>query len=87
MYFMLDGRLPFDSVFSDEIYENTVGLLYDTDSLHWKNISKAAKDLLSRFLTTQNKRISLAEAAKHPWIIECEDLKNIQGLNRKNRYI
>jgi hypothetical protein len=65
---MLDGKLPFDSIFSEEIYEATIECRYETDNLHWMNISKGAKDLVARLLTTQDKRISLAEALKHPWV-------------------
>jgi hypothetical protein len=46
MYYILAGRLQFDSVFIDEIYEATVECCYDTEGVHWANISRGAKQLL-----------------------------------------
>jgi serine/threonine protein kinase len=70
MYYMLAGRLPFDSVFKEEIYEATIECCYDTEGTHWANISCGAKQLLSKLIAPQNKRISLHDALKHPWIRE-----------------
>jgi|JI6StandDraft_1071083.scaffolds.fasta_scaffold29560_3 serine/threonine protein kinase len=85
MYFMLAGRLPFDSVFNEEIYEATVECRYDIEGTHWTNISTGAKQLLQRLLVEQGRRIGPAEALKHPWIREGRELRSLVGRNRRQK--
>jgi serine/threonine protein kinase len=63
--------MPFKSIRDDEAeYKKMIqGGDYDLNTKQWKNISKEAKDLVSKLLTVDPKiRISAKEALEHPWI-------------------
>lgn len=41
-------------------------------SPEWDSVTEEAKDLINKMLTVdQSKRITAADALKHPWIVVC----------------
>jgi calcium/calmodulin-dependent protein kinase I len=72
LYFMLAGKLPFQSDFLEEIEEMTKNCDYSLVNVHWSNISDNAKDLIKKTLTNKENRISASEIAKHPWLTNSE---------------
>jgi len=83
MFLMIRGLLPFDAHDVNVILKNTLrcDMLMEDD--HWSNISPEGKDLLSKFLQKDpSQRIDIADALRHPWIKNREELKKYIGLNR-----
>ena len=68
LYFMLSGKLPFQSDFLEEIEDMTKSCSYSLVNVHWANVSDNAKDLIKKTLTIKENRISASEVAKHPWL-------------------
>jgi len=68
LFILLCGKPPFFGDTDKEILESVeVGKPYKKDS-EWVNVSKDAVNLIDKMLTMEpSKRISIADALKHPW--------------------
>ena len=79
MYILLSGRPPFDGNDDNEILENVKIGEYDMKSYPFPTLSEECKDLIKKLLTYEpNKRISAADALKHPWFKTAEFKKKDQ---------
>ena len=79
MYILLSGRPPFDGNDDNEILENVKIGEYDLKNYPFPTLSEECIDLIKKLLTYEpNKRISAAEALKHPWFKTAEFKKKNQ---------
>jgi len=70
MYILLCGFVPFFGEDEDEVYDKIEEADYSFPSPYWDMISDEAKDLINQcFELDRNKRITIDEALKHPWIV------------------
>mgnify|MGYP000881970376 CR=1 FL=1 len=77
LYILLTGEPPFFGETNAETFELIKKGVYNTTKKQWVQLSKNAKDLISKFLILDpNKRINLQQALKHPWITE--NKKNVE---------
>ena len=77
MFILLTGEPPFFGKSVSETFQLVQKGIFDTSKPQWKNLSENAKDLISKFLIIDiNKRITVQQALKHPWITE--NKKNIE---------
>ena len=85
-YLMLSGSLPFSGKNEHEIAKNVVYSKFDfTKKPIWNNISKEAKDFISKLLEKDlKKRIDMKTALEHPWFKKF-GLKNEENENEKNK--
>jgi calcium-dependent protein kinase len=67
LYYLLCGYPPFqggnDNILMQEILESKIKFPKE----EWKNISESAKDLISKMLCPEKKRISALEVLNHKW--------------------
>lgn len=69
MYIMLSGRPPFGGRSNKEIIDSVLKGSYSFSNPVWNDISKEAKDLISKLLERQaDMRLTSEEAYNHPWI-------------------
>ena len=72
LFLMIGGYLPFDPNASNDInavFERTRNGQYRFYPQRWGNVSKMAKDLVSRCLNIHpNKRMTAKEALAHEWM-------------------
>jgi serine/threonine protein kinase len=75
----LSGKVPFPGESNKEIIENVMKGEYHYNHEPFLNVSKEAKDLISKLLVIDvNKRLSAEEAYNHPWIQGGEDQIDMQ---------
>ena len=66
LYYMLCGSFPFHDVSNDKLYKKILKGKFETP----KYFSKNVKDLINKILVVNpQKRISLKEIKKHPWVV------------------
>jgi calcium-dependent protein kinase len=66
---MLSGRPPFGGRSNKEIIDSVLKGSYSFSNPVWNDISKEAKDLISKLLERQaDMRLTAEEAYNHPWI-------------------
>lgn len=58
---------PFDGRDDLEVVKNVLNGKFDLDSEIWSYMSPEVKDLISRMLVRENKRLSAKEVLQHPW--------------------
>lgn len=87
MYYILSGCLPFDSLFNEEITQSTVSCTFELEGRCWDSVSSDAKDLIQKMLCPQEKRISIHQALKHPWLKRKEELKSATKRGKGLKYI
>ncbi|XP_077596405.1 calcium/calmodulin-dependent protein kinase type II subunit alpha isoform X1 [Stigmatopora nigra] len=69
LYILLVGYPPFWDEDQHRLYQQIKAGAYDFPSPEWDTVTPEAKDLINKMLTINpSKRISAAEALKHPWI-------------------
>lgn len=68
LYIMLCGCPPFDGEDDQEIYAAIKNLDYDFNDEVWNEVSDDAKDLISKILVEEKRRITPKEALNHPWV-------------------
>ena len=70
LYVLLAGYPPFVGPNQTEIKKKILKGVFDLNDDIWSIVSKDAKDLIKKMIVLDpNKRISAADALKHPWII------------------
>ena len=67
LFILLSGEPPFNGSSDGIIYSNIKKLKFDFSNEKWKNISNEAKDLISRMLIPEEKRLSASQVLQHPW--------------------
>ena len=71
LYYLITGDLPFEGDCLHDFYVNLDKTLIDISSPKFNNSNDSEKDLLLKLLEKdKNKRISIAECLKHPYISE-----------------
>jgi len=75
IYILLSGEPPFYGPNDDTIYAKIKSLKYTFPEEKWKNISEEAKDLISKMLIKQEKRLSASQVLQHPWFNLIKDEK------------
>ena len=82
LYILLVGYPPFDGKNNNEILDKVEKGIYRISGEDWENVTEDAKDLIRELLQKKpNKRISAAEALKHPWIV-----KNTEGKSMNKNF-
>lgn len=77
MYILLCGKPPFDGETDKEICKKVRDGKYTMSSDAWDEVSDEAKDLVKKLLTYDpKKRLSCAQALKHPWFGMVINLEN-----------
>uniref|UniRef100_A0A665WTC2 calcium/calmodulin-dependent protein kinase n=1 Tax=Echeneis naucrates TaxID=173247 RepID=A0A665WTC2_ECHNA len=72
LYILLVGYPPFWDEDQHRLYQQIKAGAYDFPSPEWDTVTPEAKDLINKMLTINpSKRITAAEALKHPWICVC----------------
>uniref|UniRef100_A0A669C8E5 calcium/calmodulin-dependent protein kinase n=1 Tax=Oreochromis niloticus TaxID=8128 RepID=A0A669C8E5_ORENI len=73
LYILLVGYPPFWDEDQHRLYQQIKAGAYDFPSPEWDTVTPEAKDLINKMLTINpSKRITAAEALKHPWICVCD---------------
>jgi len=68
MYVLLSGNPPFEGENPREVFHKISLGKYSMNGLEWRNISRQAKDLVSKLLVIdKEKRFSASQALKHEW--------------------
>uniref|UniRef100_A0A8C1VZF7 calcium/calmodulin-dependent protein kinase n=1 Tax=Cyprinus carpio TaxID=7962 RepID=A0A8C1VZF7_CYPCA len=71
LYILLVGYPPFWDEDQHRLYQQIKAGAYDFPSPEWDTVTPEAKDLINKMLTINPaKRITAAEALKHPWICQ-----------------
>uniref|UniRef100_A0AAY4EUK0 calcium/calmodulin-dependent protein kinase n=1 Tax=Denticeps clupeoides TaxID=299321 RepID=A0AAY4EUK0_9TELE len=71
LYILLVGYPPFWDEDQHRLYQQIKAGAYDFPSPEWDTVTPEAKDLINKMLTINpTKRITAAEALKHPWICQ-----------------
>ncbi|KAL2079305.1 hypothetical protein ACEWY4_025049 [Coilia grayii] len=71
LYILLVGYPPFWDEDQHRLYQQIKTGAYDFPSPEWDTVTPEAKDLINKMLTINPaKRITAAEALKHPWICQ-----------------
>ncbi|XP_033976515.1 calcium/calmodulin-dependent protein kinase type II delta 2 chain isoform X6 [Trematomus bernacchii] len=71
LYILLVGYPPFWDEDQHRLYQQIKAGAYDFPSPEWDTVTPDAKDLINKMLTINpSKRITSAEALKHPWICQ-----------------
>ena len=66
LYYMLCGNFPFNDVSNDKLYKKILKGKFEIP----KSLSKNVKDLITKILVVNpQKRISLKDTKKHPWVV------------------
>ncbi|MFO0515421.1 MAG: protein kinase family protein [bacterium] len=70
LYTLFCGKPPFYGIDNNEIKQSICDGEWEFDGPEWKDVSSAAKDLISRMLhPNPNKRISSKEILIHTWVV------------------
>jgi serine/threonine protein kinase len=78
LYFIICGRLPFDSEYTEELFQKIVKnqLAYPIEKL---SCSETLKDLLSKMLVTEpKKRLSIHQVISHEWFSDKKSKETIK---------
>ncbi|XP_043863062.1 calcium/calmodulin-dependent protein kinase type II alpha chain isoform X4 [Drosophila mojavensis] len=78
LYILLVGYPPFWDEDQHRLYSQIKAGAYDYPSPEWDTVTPEAKNLINQMLTVNpNKRITAAEALKHPWICQRERVASV----------
>ena len=82
LYILLSGEPPFNDSNDNLIYAKIKKFDFSFPDNKWKNISKEAKDLLSKMLVKEDARLSASQVLEHPWfnLLKGEKI-SLQNLN------
>jgi calcium-dependent protein kinase len=85
MYVLLAGYPPFDGKTPNEIFKNILQGDYPMEGEEWEHVSYDAKDLIIKLLEKKvSKRITAADALKHPFIVKnCKKKLNTEKGDKK----
>ncbi|XP_050511360.1 calcium/calmodulin-dependent protein kinase type II alpha chain isoform X1 [Diabrotica virgifera virgifera] len=78
LYILLVGYPPFWDEDQHRLYAQIKAGAYDYPSPEWDTVTPEAKNLINQMLTVNpGKRITAAEALKHPWICQRERVASV----------
>ncbi|XP_075216506.1 calcium/calmodulin-dependent protein kinase II isoform X8 [Lycorma delicatula] len=78
LYILLVGYPPFWDEDQHRLYAQIKAGAYDYPSPEWDTVTPDAKNLINQMLTVNpSKRITAAEALKHPWICQRERVASV----------
>ncbi|XP_031358378.1 calcium/calmodulin-dependent protein kinase type II alpha chain isoform X3 [Photinus pyralis] len=78
LYILLVGYPPFWDEDQHRLYAQIKAGAYDYPSPEWDTVTPEAKNLINQMLTVNpSKRITAAEALKHPWICQRERVASV----------
>ncbi|CAG7822499.1 unnamed protein product [Allacma fusca] len=78
LYILLVGYPPFWDEDQHRLYAQIKSGAYDYPSPEWDTVTPEAKNLINMMLTVNpNKRITAADALKHPWICQRERVASL----------
>ena len=82
LYILLSGEPPFNDSNDNLIYAKIKKFDFSFPDNKWKNISKEAKDLLSKMIVKEDSRLSASQVLEHPWfnLLKGEKI-SLQNLN------
>ena len=82
LYILLSGETPFNGSNNDLIYSKIKKIDFSFPDNKWQNISKEAKDLISKMIVKEDVRLSASQVLEHPWFNLLKDEKiSLQNLN------
>ncbi|EAS04482.1 kinase domain protein (macronuclear) [Tetrahymena thermophila SB210] len=88
MYILLSGREPFYAKSLKEVYDKIRNQRYDFNDSCWENITKQAKDLISKLLTVDpKKRFTCEQALKHQWFSQFSENKDQKEIKKAQERI
>ena len=67
LYILLSGEPPFNGPNDETIFARIKTYKYEFPEPKWSKISVEAKDLLSKMLIQEDKRLSASQVLQHPW--------------------
>ena len=67
LYILLSGEPPFNGPNDETIFARIKTYKYDFPESKWSKISVEAKDLISKMLIHEDKRLSASQVLEHPW--------------------
>mmetsp|Transcript_30419 Transcript_30419/g.49559 ORF Transcript_30419/g.49559 Transcript_30419/m.49559 type:complete len:131 (+) Transcript_30419:3-395(+) len=85
-FILRGGSPPFFANNINALYLKIINGEYTFDRKYWKHISPEAKELIQRMLEVDpDKRITIADALQHPWIMTSDEalLQRDLSLNHK----
>jgi len=86
-YLLLCGFPPFYGETLPEVFEQIMKADYDFPDPYWTDISKDAKDFISKLLVVDSKkRLTAKQAMQHPWILSSTNASS-KPLNFKNEKV
>jgi len=86
-YLLLCGFPPFYGETLPEVFEQIMKADYDFPDPYWTDISKDAKDFISKLLVVDSKkRLTAKQAMQHPWILSSSNASN-KPLNFKTEKV
>uniref|UniRef100_A0A3B3UYX9 calcium/calmodulin-dependent protein kinase n=1 Tax=Poecilia latipinna TaxID=48699 RepID=A0A3B3UYX9_9TELE len=88
LYILLVGYPPFWDEDQHRLYQQIKAGAYDFPSPEWDTVTPEAKDLINKMLTINpSKRITAAEALKHPWICQRSTVASMMHRQETVEYI
>lgn len=84
LYILLCGYPPFFGDDDQEILRAVIKAKFDFDGEEWEDVSKEAKDLIKKLITTPEKRLTAEEALDHKWFKMFKSKQEPQYLRKKN---
>ena len=67
LYILLSGEPPFNGPNDETIFARIKTYKYEFPEQKWSKVSVEAKDLLSKMLIQEDKRLSASQVLQHPW--------------------
>ena len=67
LYILLSGEPPFNGPNDETIFARIKTYKYEFPEQKWSKISVEAKDLLTKMLIQEDKRLSASQVLQHPW--------------------
>jgi calcium-dependent protein kinase len=81
LYILLSGEPPFNGSNDNLIYSKIKKIDFNFPEERWRNISNEAKDLISKMIVSEDKRLSASQVLQHPWFnLLKNDKINLQNL-------
>lgn len=82
-YILLSGTMPFDDENRTRLYRKILHCKYNFSGEPWRDVSNQAKDFIDKLLVLDpNKRLTAADALKHPWISNNASSSTNKNLHR-----
>ena len=87
LYMLISGKPPFDGRDDKEVVKNISNGKFELDSDIWSIMSSELKDLVSKMLVRESKRLSAKEVLQHPWFAIMAKLEGTEESKAKQLLI